>query len=80
MLGAGSTPVWKLIIWLQANSEQLQMKHHIDRDNFNLYYVWQYFAVTSHADAKEGWAKSAICKFVTKASVHGALLEQQHIS
>ena len=54
--------------------------HHIDRDNFNLHYVWQYFAVTKYADAKEGWAKNAICNFVTKASVDEAILKQQHIS
>ena len=43
--------------------------HYIDRDNFNLHYVWQYFSVTKDADATEGWAKNAICNFVTKESV-----------
>ena len=38
--------------------------HQIDRDNFNLHYVWQYFAAIKHADAKEGCAKNAICNFV----------------
>ena len=52
---------------------------HLDIDNFNLHYVWQYFAVTTHADAKEGWDKNAICNFVTKAAVDEALQEQQHI-
>ena len=40
-------------------------KHHNDIDNFNdkfnLHYVWQYFAVSKNANAKEGWAKNAIC-------------------
>ena len=34
----------------------------------------------NHSDAKDGWDKNAICNFVTKASVDGALPEQQHIS
>ena len=54
--------------------------HHIGRDNFNLHYVLQYFAVTKHADAKEGWAKTAICNFVTKASVDEAIIEFQSSS
>ena len=29
--------------------------------------AWQYFAVTNHADTKYGWAKNAICNFVTNA-------------
>ena len=57
-----------------------QVMHHIDRDNFNLHYVWHYFAVAKHADAKEGWAKNAIYNFVIKASVDEAMLEQQQIS
>ena len=45
------------------------------------HYVWQYFAVTNYADAKEGWARNAvICNFVTKGSGDEALPEQQHIS
>ena len=56
--------------------------HHIDRDNFNLHYVWQYFAVTKYADAKEGWTKNAICNLVGKKNE--AIPEQQqqqpHIS
>ena len=51
--------------------------HHIDRDNVNMHYVWEHIAVTKHADAKEGWAKNAICNFVTKASVDEAIPEQQ---
>ena len=53
------------IFYLAASKSRIpQVMHHIDRDNFNLHYVWQYFAVTKHADAKEGWAKNAICNFV----------------
>ena len=48
-------------------------RQHMNRDNFNLHYVWQYFAVTNHADAKEGWAKNAVCNFVRKAAVDEAL-------
>ena len=57
-----------------------QVMHHIDRDNINLHCVLKYFAATKHADAKEGWAKNAICNFVTKTSVDKAIPEQQHIS
>ena len=46
----------------------------VDGDNFNLHYVWQYFVITKHA-AKEGWAKKAICNFVSKASVDEAIPE-----
>ena len=28
-------------------------RHSIEKDNNNLDYVWQYFAVTNHADAKK---------------------------
>ena len=31
------------------------------------YDVWQYFAVTNHADAKKGWAKNGICIFCDKS-------------
>ena len=37
-------------------------------------------ASANHADAKEGWAKNAMCNFVIKASVDEELPEQQHIS
>ena len=37
-------------------------------------------ASANHADAKEVWAKNAMCNFVTKASVDEELPEQQHIS
>ena len=53
--------------------------YHIDRDNLNLHYVWQYFAVTKHTNAKEDWAKNAFCNFMTKASVNKSIPEQQHI-
>ena len=58
---------------LAARKFRAGARPHIHRDNFNLHYIWQYFAVTNHADAKEGWAKNAICNFVTKASVDEAL-------
>jgi len=31
------------------------------------HYVWQYFAITNHTDAKKGWAKNAICEFCDKS-------------
>ena len=36
-------------------------KHHNDIDNFNDKFNLQYFADSKNADAKEGWAKNAIC-------------------
>ena len=33
----------------------------------------------NHAHEMEGWAKNAICNFVTKAAVDNAHLDQQHI-
>ena len=61
-----------------SNSEKPHRKRTIQA--VQSVYVWQYFAVTNHADAKEGWAKNAICNFMTKASVDEDLPEQQHIS
>ena len=31
------------------------------------HFVWQYFAITNHIDAKKGWAKNAICAFCDKS-------------
>ena len=51
--------------------------HHIHRDNFNLYHLLQYFAVTKNDDAKEGWGKNAIGNFVAKGSVGEEIPGQQ---
>ena len=32
------------------------------------HFVWQYFAITNHTDAKKGGAKNAICAFCDKSS------------
>ena len=41
------------------------------------HYVWQYYAIMNHTNAKKGRAKM---HFVTKISVDAARSEQQHIS
>ena len=80
ILGAGSIRASKISIFFYLAARIPQVMHHIDRDNFNMRYFWQYFAVTKHADAKEGWVKNAICNFGTKASVDEAIPGQQRIS
>ena len=62
-LGAGSNPASTFPIFILL---------HI---NHNLHCLWQYFAVTKHADAKEGWTKNATCNFVIKALVDVAIQE-----
>ena len=74
------SPGWKIsiIFCLAACKFGAATRQHIDRNDFKLHYVGQYFAITNHADAKEGWAKNAIGSFVTKASVDEALAFPEH--